>query len=532
MGTINRVDTKGFRKDAHLNFMGGPSYDVKNPIFNLKLAASSCFFGEPMYYHRDETRKVTPKHSPEWRLSVRDVEYLAKMLDSIDPSYFRQLSPKEMMEKAIDEAIKYSIEDTLKVASMLRNEDLIRVTPQVILVRAANSIQSKGTGIIKSHARDIIKRADEPATGLAYQLEVYGKPIPNALKKVWAEYLGSLKEFQLAKYRQESREVKLVDVINLVHAHSPAIDKLMRGELKLTDKTWEAIVSEKGSNKIAWEEALEVMGHMALLRNIRNLLKAGVEPKEFTVKLLHGAEFGKQLPFRYYTAYKENSSAPGIVLDTIEECLKISLDNLPRFAGKVMSLVDNSGSARGNTTSEMGTVAISDIGNLSGVLTGMVSDDGYVGVFGDRLETIPVRKGSSIFDTVREVDRIGNSVGGGTENGIWLFWDKAIKNKEHWDTVFVYSDMQAGHGGLYGTNAMAYRDYIWHGAGSIHGYIDVPKLINEYRTRVNPDVNVFLVQIAGYQDTLVPEFYKKTYILGGWSSSVLKFAGEIISLVQ
>ncbi len=38
---------------AHLNFMGGVSYDVQSPLLRLRMAASSCFFGEPMYYHRD-----------------------------------------------------------------------------------------------------------------------------------------------------------------------------------------------------------------------------------------------------------------------------------------------------------------------------------------------------------------------------------------------------------------------------------------------------------------------------------------------
>jgi hypothetical protein len=40
---------------AHLNFMGGVSYSVDDPLFRLRLAASSCFFGEPMYYLRLST---------------------------------------------------------------------------------------------------------------------------------------------------------------------------------------------------------------------------------------------------------------------------------------------------------------------------------------------------------------------------------------------------------------------------------------------------------------------------------------------
>jgi hypothetical protein len=45
-------------------------------------------------------------------------------------------------------------------------------------------------------------------------------------------------------------------------------------------------------------------------------------------------------------------------------------------------------------------------------------------------------------------------------------------------------------------------------------------------------VKVFLVQIAGYQDTLMPEFYDRTYILGGWGEGLLRFAAEMAAITQ
>ncbi|XYH94601.1 hypothetical protein ACMHYB_43240 [Sorangium sp. So ce1128] len=53
------------------------------------------------------------------------------------------------------------------------------------------------------------------------------------------------------------------------------------------------------------------------------------------------------------------------------------------------------------------------------------------------------------------------------------------------------------------------------------------KLVAAYRARVHRDVRVFLVQVAGYQDTLVPEFYERTYILGGWGEGLLRFAAAM-----
>lgn len=225
---------------------------------------------------------------------------------------------------------------------------------------------------------------------------------------------------------------------------------------------------------------------------------------------------------------KAAPGASGAALDAIERCLTASLGNLPRLAGRVMSLCDNSGSARGATTSSMGSMSVATIANLTGVLAAQRADDGRVGVFGDRLEEYVVRPGASVLQQLEEVDRLGASVGPSTENGVWLFWDRAIRLRQHWDQVFVFSDMQAGHGGLYGADPKAYADFAWAGGHCI----DVPMLVAAYRERVNPKVNVFLVQVAGYQDTLVPEFYERTYVLGGWGEGLLRFAAEMADLAE
>src|ERR1051325_10173977 len=175
----------------------------------------------------------------------------------------------------------------------------------------------------------------------------------------------------------------------------------------------------------------------------------------------------------------------------------------------------------------MGTMQVCTIANLTGVIAAMKADDGVAGVFGDRLKMMTIRKGSSVFDQLENLDKLGEAIGGSTENGIWLFWDQAIKEKQHWDNVFVFSDMQAGHGGLYGTDYNAYREFAW----SDGRCIDVGKLVNAYRAKVNPKVNVFLVQVAGYQDTILPEFYERTYILGGWGEGLLRFAAEMSKIL-
>lgn len=519
----NSVYSKEQTKLGHLNHMNGVSYDIKNPIVQLRIVASSCFFGEPMYYHEDSSENTTLRNKTV-NYDDKQGQYLDKTLgQGISLPAYRHYSPAKLIETAIDEALAFDAEATLKEAVRLRNEENIRTTPQVIMVRAANHEKVRGTGLISQYSSQIMKRTDEAAVQLAYQIQVFGKPIPNSLKKSWKKFLEQRTEYDLAKYRMESRRFKTVDVVNLVKAHSSEIDLLMKGQLKLSEEdTWEALISKEGSSKETWTKAIDLMGHMALLRNLRNLHQNSVEPALYIDKLVNTAKGGKQLPFRYYSAYQQlkSTGVSGNVLDAVEKCLEISMGQLPAFKGKVMSLCDNSGSAQRTTTSSMGTVKVSDIANLTAVLTGRVADDGYIGVFGDKLSVQPVRKTDSVFEQVSKADQIGQNIGGGTENGIWLFFDKAIKEQEHWDHIFVYSDMQAGHGGLYGMDQKQYKDYKWNNSQ----YIDVAKLIKTYRERVNPNVKVYLVQVAGYKDVLVPEYYDKTYILGGWGDGLLKFA--------
>jgi hypothetical protein len=527
MGTINTRKTPTVQAEQHLNWMGGAGYFLSDPVNALKLAATSSFFGEPMYYQEEDRKPARPTPSRHQAALTNDqLARLRKTLEAVDPQEWRSLSPPQLMEQAIDKALAHDPERTLAFAAELRNEHHIRTTPQVILVRAANRENVRGTGLIRRFGPEIIQRADEPAVGLAYQLSRYGAdaPIPNSLKRAWAAELAGFDEYQLAKYRMEDRSVKTVDVVNLVRPNGEAVGKLVRGELKVTDRTWEGIISKEGSSKASWEKAVGVMGHMALLRNLRNLHQAGVDRELYLPKLKESVKKGKQLPFRYYSAHKAlaKEGVPGPVLDAVEECLVQSLENLPRFHGRVMSLCDNSGSAWSNTTSSMGTMHIAEIANLTGVIGGLQADEGYVGIFGDRLEVLPVRQRSSVFDQVSTASEVGQGIGASTENGIWLFWDKAIREKQHWDHVFVFSDMQAGHGGLYGESPTQYKEHIWSDR-----YIDVSSLVNKYRSTVNPNVNVYLVQVAGYQDTILPEFYKRTYILSGWGDGLFRFAHEV-----
>jgi hypothetical protein len=203
---------------------------------------------------------------------------------------------------------------------------------------------------------------------------------------------------------------------------------------------------------------------------------------------------------------------------------------MPKLEGRTMCLSDNSGSSWGALNSEYGTVKVAEIANLSSLITAMQSDEGEIGVFGDKLVTEPVSKRNGLLKQhkhVNEIEGKNRRVGGGTENGIWIFWNEAIKNRTHYDNVFIYSDMQAGHGGLYGVNPREYSEFI-HGRSGSH--IDVLKLVTKYRQTVNPKVNVFTIQVAGYDNSVLPENLYRGAILAGWTGREPLYAKAVIDI--
>jgi hypothetical protein len=157
---------------------------------------------------------------------------------------------------------------------------------------------------------------------------------------------------------------------------------------------------------------------------------------------------------------------------------------------------------------------VAEIANLSSIITALRSDEGYVGVFGDKLSLKPVSKRNGILTQLEETSRRGRAQGQSCEHGIWLFLRQAIDKKEHYDHIVIYSDQQCNHSKLYGTTVS--KDDIDKERGG--KYIHVTKMIEEYRKKVNPKVNVTAVQVAGYDNSIVPETGYRLNTLAGWTS--------------
>lgn len=504
------------------NFMEGESYTC-DPLTTLKLVTASSIYGEPSYYRNSG-------------MKAKDGVYRQDALVnkySVFPLWMKGKTTTQIMEQAIDEALSYDFEATLNWAVTLRNDFYMRLNPQVIMVRASQhpgrkDFTEKNPGKFDAINQKVMFRADDPLSQLSYYIFKNGSKanMPSILKRSIATKLGKLTPYEVAKYK--NADMGIQNAVFLTHAFSAPIDELVKtGTVAIGDsqKTWENLRSEGKS----WKEIFNTvnMGHMALLRNLRGVFTE-VDDLEFCKKYLDrlkkGVEKGKQFPFRYWSAYQAVSSSydvhhKSVILDALEECMDISMNNLPEIKGKTAVLSDNSGSAWGAIPSEYGTVKVAEIDNLSATIMACRSDEGVIIPFGDKIIPIPASKRNGILSQVKEVNKQGHKVGGGTECGVWTFLDDAITNNVWYDNIIIFSDMQAGHGDLYGYDGNIRKKgfaIAKKGWGSTD-YINVMDLINAYRNKVNPKVNVMCVQTAGYNNVVVPENIYRGVISYGWT---------------
>ena len=510
------------------NFMGGKSFKLFNPLNRLKLVAFSSFLGEPTYYQpleRDEAYVEdfkTDKKVNKMFQQLKDVLLLPSDLG---------VSRNTTFYNAANAALDFDFGKTLEIAVQCRNEFLMRrSTAQLLAIAACHSKRVEFNKENPKKFREILVKCwllpgDAIACLDAWKALFGSKSkFPSFIKRAYDDRLKDLSVYQQEKYRKES-----ISMVRLCHASkstlrcNDTLSTLMEhGHLELDDKDikWE---THRSMGK-SWIETLDAMEwrmpHMAALRNIRGF--ADVSPsmenmKKYLEMLLAGVKGGKQFPFRYITAYEqmklsfqksessqqknedmepEEVSVEGnkkrkrygkvrivsleykdIILEYLEKCLQVSIENYPELEGDVISLSDNSGSAHGTMTSSYGSSKVSDIGNLSALFTAYrATGRGVVGVFGDDLKFYEVDKTKSLLSQYDEINNLGNTVGGNTENGVWLFFKWAFQNPsenkfDHW---FCYSDMQVGHGGLYGKDPeIEKQGFIWNDKHYGPFYIDI-----------------------------------------------------------
>lgn len=427
------------------------------------------------------------------------------------------------VKQAFDEAADVDAEFILQLAAYCREEAYLRDISQLLLVMASRDDRTQE--YVRDYAPLVIQRADEPATCLAINAQLSGgatptKPLTNAIN----DALRSFDEYEFGKYAQSRREWSMVDVFNVTHPtpqteqQEALFESVVRGDLDdypdvdpiPTPDTWEAHISDKGNTAEAWRDVLPNMGIFATVRNLRNMLEAGVPSETIAeMKSIEVARQSKMYPFRLYQAYQAVGKA-GLLDDDISEWLSGAIDlttqNISDEFGNTLVAVDTSGSMDQSLSSNS-SMTVMEIAMFFGAAMSQKGAD--VAVFADNTSNVAINPDAPTLSRLAEINTAGHEVGGST-NG-WKIPKVAYTNPSEYDRVVFLTDMQ-----------------LWDSSGGVFSSRNrtTNTLRDEfikYRDRVPHSPRAYMIDLASYGSVQFPESESWAVQVGGWSEQVLDF---------
>jgi hypothetical protein len=446
----------------------------------------------------------------------------------------------------IAEVAKDNPKFILQLAAFARDEIHLRTAPQVLLVEAANIDACKP--FIREYTPKIVKRADELSEVVAYQLSKNNgkKNFPNSLKVGLARAFKNFDEYQLNKYDSSKSDVSIGDVIKLVHPEfngdeayrkalynyltkdevSPELTKIyalkqLLAKDSIDDEakdlivkssvTWETLISKFGSTKENWNLVCPNMGYMALLRNLRNFEEKGVDLDPILTRIQNEKEIkrSKQLPFRFYSAYKNVTNQK--VKRAIAQAFEKSITNVG-LEGSTAVFIDLSGSM-GSLLSDKSSVQYKEVAAVLGAMATKKAEESIVIGFGNTAKIIDLNPDDTMMSNINKI--ITTNVGMSTN--AWLAFDEL--GDRHVDRIVLISDMQC-----YDSVSGHYPGYGW-------GYNGArPESIadkwKKYRVK-NKDSFLYSMDISAYGTKQTESKAQNVILLNGWSDKILDYMAVV-----
>ena len=442
----------------------------------------------------------------------------------------------------------------------LRADANIRSMSIAIALVTAKTMLDQGITGSRSIVSNVLQRADEPAEAIGYWYTNYGRKLPQPVKRGIADAAKRLyNERSVFKYDSDSKAIRFADVIQLVHPDPSSLkqsavfkfaldrrynDKALPtvkvkgrdGEIveftlnvaaerekvkslggvelrklanegKLTEylkssgMTWESLSSiiDGGMDAKAWEAVIPTMGYMALLRNLRNFLNAGVSTEvldQIAARIADPDEVAKskQLPFRFWSAYKETEHSNQFSL-AIERAFDASLVNVPALSGRTLILVDMSGSMWGRMSAKSDLMR-HDAAALFGAALAKRADEADLVRFGSGSEAIKFTKSTSVL---KLKDKLTKDLGG-TDLGRAL-----TKHYKGHDRVIILTDEQ--------------YNAVYYGCWSP---VDPSTIV--------PDKPIFIWNLAGYEPAGMGQ--PNVYVSGGLSDAAFGYIDTVSRAVN
>ncbi len=356
--------------------------------------------------------------------------------------------------------------ETVAAMAIAAREDMkLRHAPLLLVREMARHEGHKA--LVAATLERIVQRPDELTEFLAiYWADALGPmqqrkraAVSAQVKKGLARALTKFDAYQLAKYDRDGA-VRIRDVLFLTHAkpkdatQEKVWKELVDGKLAAPD-TWEVALSGGANKRETFERLIaeRKLGALALLRNLRGMLAAGVK-KQAIARALEDMRTDRVLPYRFIAAAQH---APDLEPE-LEHAMFRAIEGHARLPGQTRILVDVSGSmdAQISARSEMRRL---DAACGLAVLAREICEDVEIFTFSNEVKKVPPRRGFALRDAI-----VKSQPHGGTELG------KAVAQVDQKATrLIVFTDEQAhdpvgAPKGLgYMVNVASYQHGVGHG---------------------------------------------------------------------
>jgi len=376
---------------------------------------------------------------------------------------------------------------------------------------------------------DSVERIDDIVEILGYLLpegkvnkRAKSGALSHSLIKGLAKAFNNFDEYQIGKY-DRNYAINLKDVVRIIHPNSVLAKKVLDGTVE-KPYTWERIISSIPKNTetyltdvfYVWYDLVlnKKLGYMATIRNLRNILEvadkfASVnrDDADNLVSMIanyisneNAVENSKQLPFRFYSAYKNlpNNLYSNVIKKALSTAVLYSVKNT-KLSNRIAVFADVSGSMTDNIHPKS-TVKMIDIGLLYTGIAATVSPYSVAGVFGDSVKLKNPTGAFDIFDSYRDGE-VGYSTNG------YLAIQELTKRNLFVDTIMFFSDSQ-----MYNSSC---------------DVANVEKELKNYMNQVNPNIKCFIFDV-GWYGTKVSNM-NNVYLVQGWSDKIFQYIDALDS---
>ena len=334
--------------------------------------------------------------------------------------------------------------DIALLAIEARNVMHLRHAPLLLLCGIIE--RGRGQSVVQDAIVAVIQRADELAELVSMYWRSGKRPFSAQMKRGLARAFLKFDAYALGKYDRAAK-VKLKDVLFLCHAKPDTPEraemwkKLIDGTLESPD-TWEVNLSGGADKKATFERLLtdNKLGYLALLRNVRGMVEAGVDRKLLEGAIRARVGSARVLPFRYVAAARACPTLEHV----IDEAMLAATALMPKLGGKTVVIVDVSGSMRHPLSAKSELTRLDTACALGAIAREMCESPAIYATAGNdgarlhQTALVPARRGMALVDAI---GKMMMPLGGG---GIFLkqVMDFIAEKEGTADRTIVITDEQ------------------------------------------------------------------------------------------